>query len=762
MPYNLYSHPNILLKDHLHETRNSALHLLKQHNIFTEYQDILEIAALFHDLGKASSYFQNYILKKKTTDNKDLRKHSEISALWAYIYTKNIMQKDEKTALITYLIIKRHHGNIKDFRDNFGFDDEEQIIKINKAIDYDELREIYSEFLNTDHLNSNYFTEHLPDRLSGTARQNRENFNFTDYFLINYLFSLLIYADKYHAIFTDQYNIISNIKLQCEYVKNFKNSLTKSDNIINEIREEAFMQAENNLNAHDKIFSLNLPTGCGKTLNAINLAIKLTELDDSLERIVYCLPFTSIIDQNEQVFQNILKYNNIAVESNILLKHHHLSNFDYKTTDNESYSDQESEFLIETWESQLIVTTFFQLLHSLLSNQNRALRKFHNISNSVIILDEVQAIPHKYWKLINETLTKATELLNCKIILVTATMPLMFDEAKGEITELASSKKEFFKKLNRIDLNLNWFDKIDIKNLIVKLKENIDQHSLKSHLIICNTINSATDIYEQLSDAYPDREVLYLSTHILPLHRLETIAKIRDNPKGKIIVSTQLVEAGVDIDIDFVYRDFAPLDSIFQSCGRCNRNNQQGKSQVFLYELISENNLPLHSYIYDSVLTDITRGCLRNKDIIEEKGFYDLALDYYTKISQRTSSDNKVYKNISNLDYEEAFGFKGKEPFKLIDNDYKTVTCFIEFDDYAKTVYQNYCILKDDNQENAFEKRILLKKAFRDMAPYIIDIPANLCEGDSEFFYISAERKDAYYSKERGFKKIHEEEDYFF
>ena len=181
----------------------------------------------------------------------------------------------------------------------------------------------------------------------------------------------------------------------------------------------------------------------------------------------------------------------------------------------------------------------------------------------MIILDEVQAIPHKYWKLINETLTKATELLNCKIILVTATMPLMFDEAKGEITELASSKKEFFKKLNRIDLNLNWFDKIDIKNLIVKLKENIDQHSLKSHLIICNTINSATDIYEQLSDAYPDREVLYLSTHILPLHRLETIAKIRDNPKGKIIVSTQLVEAGVDIDIDFVYRDFAPWTRSF-------------------------------------------------------------------------------------------------------------------------------------------------------------------------------------------------------
>ena len=186
MSYNLYSHPNILLKDHLHETRNSALYLFNQHNIFTEYHDILEIAALFHDLGKASSYFQDHILNIETSDNPDLSKHSEISkkvpvtttqfksdnpdlskhseisALWAYIYSKNIMQKDEKTALITYLIIKRHHGNIRNFSDNFGFDDEEQIIKINKAIDYDELSEIYSEFLNTDHLNSNYFSEHLP------------------------------------------------------------------------------------------------------------------------------------------------------------------------------------------------------------------------------------------------------------------------------------------------------------------------------------------------------------------------------------------------------------------------------------------------------------------------------------------------------------------------------------------------------------------------------------------------------------------------
>lgn len=753
----LYSHPSTTLKEHLLATRDMALYLFDQHNVFAEYREVLEIATLLHDLGKASSYFQDYLLKRRKV-NQELKKHAGISALWAYIYTKKILEKDNKIALLTYLIIKRHHGSIKDYKDNF--DVEDYLLEINEKIDYQALRSIYQDVLETECFNADFFKQNLPSSsMRSIARKEKKQISIEDYFVINYLFSLLTYADKYNAIFGKTFEKKEKIPLQSEYVKLFKDSLPKKENVINSIREEAFDQAENNISNKHSIFSLNLPTGCGKTLNAINLALKLTEFDKSLERIIYCLPFTSIIDQNEKVFQELLKYNQITPNSDIILKHHHLSNFDY-ISENEDYTAQESEFLTETWESQLVVTTFYQLLHTLLTNQNSALKKFHNLANSVIILDEIQAIPHKYWLLVKEMLTKATHYLKCKIILVTATMPLIFDEEKNEIFELAKSKESFFQQLDRIDLNLSWLSKMSIDDLLSKLIVQINAHSDKSHLIICNTINSAADVHNRLLEEYPEKEVLYLSTRLLPLHRLEIIKQIRNNPQGKIIVSTQLVEAGVDIDIDFVYRDFAPLDSIFQSCGRCNRNNQKGKAQVFLFELISQNDRSMHSYIYDEVLTDTTRECLQGSKSIAERDFFQLALDYYTKHKERTCADVKILSLIKELQYKEAFDFTKPGSFKLIDS-FETVTCFIEYDEKAKELYQKSLELKAAVNDNPYENRILLKQVFREMSPYIISLPEKLCEGEKEFFYISSERKDTYYSKEMGFKTIQDKEDYF-
>nr|HPK40634.1 CRISPR-associated helicase Cas3' [Candidatus Cloacimonadota bacterium] len=689
-----------------------------------------------------------------------------ISALWAYIYTKEILGKDNKTALLTYLIIKRHHGSIKDYEDNFI--DGDHLSEINEGIDYQALRSIYQDVLKTECFTAEFFEQNFSSSsMRRIVRKEKKQTSIDDYFAINYLFSLLTYADKYNAIFGKTFEKKEKIPLQSEYVKLFKDSLPKKENVINSIREEAFDQAENNISNKHSIFSLNLPTGCGKTLNAINLALKLTEFDKSLERIIYCLPFTSIIDQNEKVFQELLKYNQITPNSDIILKHHHLSNFDY-ISENEDYTAQESEFFTETWESQLVVTTFYQLLHTLLTNQNSALKKFHNLANSVIILDEIQAIPHKYWLLVKEMLTGATDYLKCKIILVTATMPLIFDEEKNEIFdeekneifELAKSKESFFQQLDRIDLNLSWLSKMSIDDLLSKLIVQINAHSDKSHLIICNTINSAADVHNRLLEEFPEKEVLYLSTRLLPLHRLEIIKQIRNNPQGKIIVSTQLVEAGVDIDIDFVYRDFAPLDSIFQSCGRCNRNNQKGKAQVFLFELISQNDRSMHSYIYDEVLTDTTRECLQGSESIAERDFFQLALDYYTKHKERTCADDKILSLIKELQYKEAFDFTKPGSFKLIDS-FETVTCFIEYDEKAKELYQKSLELKAAVNDNPYENRILLKQVFREMSPYIISLPEKLCEGEKEFFYISSERKDTYYSKEMGFKTIQDKEDYF-
>jgi CRISPR-associated endonuclease/helicase Cas3 len=763
MAFKLKSHPDILLADHLQICRETGLSLMKKHGLFTEYQVLMEIVLLFHDLGKASHYFQDYLSGNKVNDK--FKKHAEISALWAFFLIRVQTGNDLKSALLAYLLIRRHHGEIKNFEDNFVDDLEpDDLIRISQKINYEELKLIYKPYLNTDKLSHQYFEDFLSQEresfLYSFAGKNKA-WDFQDYFLVNYLFSILIYSDKQHAIFEKQISREHSHYWQSAYVLNFKNSLKRNENVMTSVREDAYRSAEKHLDSDKSIFSLNLPTGAGKTLNAINLALKLKESIPTIERIIYCLPFTSIIDQNEKVFANILEHNQILPESDLLLKNHHLSDLNYYIG-NELQKEKESEFLIETWESQLVVTTFYQLLHSLLSNQNRALRKFHNISNSVIILDEIQAVPHKYWFLIKETLKRAVSLMNCKIILVTATMPLIFDEKKHEITELATDKISYFKKLDRIDLNLSMFKQaIEMSRLLEYLDEQISRHQHQSQLIILNTIKSAKEVCEGLKERFPDREVLFLSSHVIPLHRLKLIDDVKTNPTGKIVVSTQLIEAGVDIDMDFVYRDFAPLDSVFQSCGRCNRNNSKDKSQVFLFELLDKKGKPLHAYVYDHVLTDHTRRCLDQKESVPESDFYHLAEEYYqglNELSSHTVSDQLIRK-ISSLSYETAFSFQEKEAFKLIDS-LQTCTVFIEYDHTACEIYQRYQDLKENQEMDTFEKKTQLKKVFREMAPYMINLQKKYCEGNEEFFYISYERKDTYYSLETGFKLTQEAEDY--
>ncbi len=758
MTLKLLSHPDKLLKDHLYSVRDIGLNNFYRHRIFNDYRELLEIVLLFHDLGKASHYFQDYLNPAKVNPNEKYKKHSEISAQWAYIYCNKILKYDFKNSLFAYLLIRKHHGSLNNFEDNFINDlDEEDLQKISSAIDYTELRLIYKDLKQVEILSHNQFVENVNTIFrSRNLRDIKATLSISDYYTINYLFSLLISADKADTIFkTLESN--KNDVWSSSLVRKYKKSLSKTKSNLNILREQCFDEAEENI-GKENVFSLNIPTGSGKTLNSLNIALKLKE-QFQLERVIYCLPFTSVIDQNYDVFDSILKSNNIDPASDIILKHHHLSELSYFTKD-ETYTLQESSYLIETWDSELVVTTFFQFLHTLFSNKNNSLKKFHNFANSVIILDEVQAIPHKYWILIKTSLIELTNLLNIKIILVTATMPLIFDET--EIKELVVNKKTYFSQMNRIELNLEMLKiKLTINDFIQVLCEKIEIHKDKSHLIICNTIKSAYDIYARLRDIYDDK-VIYLSTHLLPLHRIEKIKSIKKNPLNKIIVSTQLVEAGVDIDIDFVYRDFAPLDSIFQACGRCNRNDSKSKSKVFLFELINDKEKTFHSMIYDSVLTEHTKRCFKGFNNIEEKDFLVLANIYYQELNNITSQDisQDLLDYISKLQYDSAFSFSNNnKAFRLIES-YKTVTTFIEYNQEAKEIYQEFLTTLQEKESDVYEKRIMLKNIFRRMSPYILNLPERYAEVKEGMFYINNESMKVYYSKESGFKTTADNEDF--
>jgi CRISPR-associated endonuclease/helicase Cas3 len=343
--------------------------------------------------------------------------------------------------------------------------------------------------------------------------------------------------------------------------------------------------------------------------------------------------------------------------------------------------------LIEGWNSEIIVTTFVQLFHTLISNKNRSLRKFHNVANSIVILDEVQSIPHEYWLLFKELTSSISKHLNTYFIFVTATQPLIFDESKGEIIELVENKKEYFKQFDRIRLHY-LPEPLKMEDFKEKVRQDIEIDIDKDFLIVLNTINATKEVYKHLiSPKNANTEYYYLSTHITPKERLERIQQIKNSKKRKVIVSTQLVEAGVDIDVDVVYRDMSTLDSINQVAGRCNRNYAiQKKGEVKIFTL-RDDRQEYYKYIYSSFLIDKTKEILSGTRIIEENQFLELNNKYFQKIKETQSNDKSrdLLQALNTLNYRCI-----QKSFHLIESEYQKIDVFIELDENAHRVWQKF------------------------------------------------------------------------
>lgn len=420
----------------------------------------------------------------------------------------------------------------------------------------------------------------------------------------------------------------------------------------------------------------------------------------------------------------------------------------------------------------MIVTTFYQLLHTLLSNRNRVLRKFHNLANSVIVLDEVQAIPSKFWYLIKRVFQQCAEKFNIRFILVTATMPLIFSEADNEIKELAVSKKRYFDSLSRIRLNTEQLaQELHIDDFKALLLDEISHSPSKSRLIVLNTVKSSLEVYTFLKEHLESGSLIYLSSNIIPKERLKRILEIKERPEGKVIVSTQLVEAGVDIDVDVVYRDMAPLDSIFQACGRCNRNNGGAVSEVKLY-LLTNGKKTYSSYIYDPVLIDSSFEILRAKPLFEEREFLSLSQLYFEKIVNRDTGPESevILGNIGQLMLQSAFvqdKVENQPIFQLIES-FPVVSAFIEVDSDAANILRQYEEVMDGSYSDPFEKRVKLKEIHRKMAPYLINIPARSArncgydESLGKIWFINTIIVDNHYDSKTGFKRDQEVVDYIF
>ncbi len=225
--------------------------------------------------------------------------------------------------------------------------------------------------------------------------------------------------------------------------------------------------------------------------------------------------------------------------------------------------------------------------------------------------------------------------------------------------------RSILKKFERTKL-VPKIEKVTIDEFVDEFISNMEE---KSYMIVCNTIRQSLEIYEKLKDI--DRDVYYLSTNILPIHRRNRIKEIEERLKNNdniILVSTQVVEAGVDLDFDVVIRDIGPIDSIIQCAGRCNRNSRNKIGSVYIYFMIDDNENNFGKYVYGNTIMDISREVLEGKEEILEEDYFKLINEYFNEIKQNKSQrvSNGLINAIEKLDFSE--GEYSVDKFSLIQN----------------------------------------------------------------------------------------------
>ena len=758
----LYSHPGRLLEDHLSGVSNlSTLFLAeKPINIKEEVTDIIRIIALTHDIGKATGYFQEYLKadeqEKESFKNKKETRHSLFSSVCAYYLTKEV-KAESIYPFFAFLTVRRHHGNLRDVMDDVIFDswDAEILHKQLESID-SKAFSVLSERLFTAGISllldkriiSQWIDDFVNESKQTKKKLRKINGEVSNYIILNLFYSILLDADKSDVVIKDSISFHRKELKNGDWVDNYKKKVTFPSSPINNLRERAYQEVVRRKTDRDnRIFSLNLPTGLGKTLTSLSFALKLREnlklnRDNLNPRIIYALPFLSIIDQNSDVFESVIRMNDVDPGTDVLLKHHHLSEIFYKKDDCE-FEPDEAKILIEGWNSEIIVTTFVQLFHTLLSNRNKSLRKFHRLANSIIILDEVQSIPIKYWLLLREVLLELSKILNIHVIFVTATEPLIFD--REEVKDLVN-RDFYFNSLDRVLL----VPLLKVPMTLKDLSKYFNLNDEKAYLFIFNTITAAKDFYNLIKDK--DVALTFLSTHIIPKERLKRIKEIRER-KYKVVVSTQLVEAGVDIDCDVVVRDIAPMDSINQAAGRCNRNGNK-KGIIYIVLLQDDNGKRYSSYVYDSVLLDMTKKILSAKEEIKESDFLIIIKDYYTetkgKKTQKISKD--ILEAITKLRYDSEDDKTSISDFRLIEETYSKRDIFIELDQDAHEVWNEYIKLKEI--DNLFLRKNKFDAMKANFYQYMISVPANIDNIPivyGELGYVKQSLLKDYYDEEIGF-----------
>jgi len=750
-----YSHFNKNLFDHLTSVaENSRQTLLsKKLNLKTLEKDKLAeisyIIGLLHDLGKSLDSFQEIFKLENKDKNLPHENHSPISSYIGYYVLCEYCKKNNLNNIFPFLgtlVINKHHGNLDDLTnlfENYKLSELEK--QYREILNKKELIMFYNENLKKFDLDFKNILgkikigEKTDKAIHNSLQFEKDTSNHIELFLIGkLLFSILLDSDKKEAANIIDYqitpikfdkSIVNNYlsKLSLDYPERFDLNLP-----INQIKNEfksSILKHEIDIN--NKIYTITAPTGIGKTLTSLEFSIKLQNIISEEIKIIYVLPYTSIIDQTYSEFKKALMYfYGVKFEENeseYIIKNHHLS---LQEVTSEKYTNSENYLnellVIDSWESNLIVSTYVQMLLSIFADKNKISIKFHNLCNSIIILDEVQFINDKYWALLDKVFNILSERFNIYFILMTATQPLIFKESKAiELSNSNFFENKLFSK--KVDFEI-FNQPMTITDLFEKFKVNFEQNIKNKYLFILNTKKSSLELFNQIEESgnFNDYDLFYLSTLLCPQDRIEKIDKIialsKNNKSKYIIVSTQLIEAGVDITSDECYTDISTIDSLAQRAGRCNRYNENEKGNVYIINsLINENdrNREYISYILkDSFVLPKVKKLI-------ETGQFDVKkiVDSFFKEIE-SHQINGILNDIPHLHFK-----KISDSFKLIEEDGYTESVFL-INEKSKILFNNYknivISFKNLKRDELFIKLGDLKKVKIKMQSYFVDIDKKL------------------------------------
>ena len=633
------SHPGKLLEDHLINTRDIASSMAEHYGLAFSAKE--QAALLLHDLGKAHPAFQKRLCRacplagscsqvcRRSQSDQVYIGHAAPSATLAMAFIRDVFLSEA---------IRRHHGALQDLSEVRSY-----WINGDYADRVQELKPIYTwpgaSALRLWQKVPHTWLDSLPseddwydlcfDLLEAEMPADDPRAMRELWLDQRKIYGLLVAADRWDAAVGKEWQT-EVLNIEPQRFQAYLHTITeKAQELGREglapwrtgVYEQVMARAAEVMTTPG-LYTLTLPTGAGKTLVGLSAAA-LAAQRFSATGIIYVLPFISLVEQNAEVAEQLF---------DLVQEDHHLA---YQDIDeNLQYSNGVREEFISFfryWDAPVIITTLSKLWEVIYSPRANHTMNFHRLSRAVVVMDEPQSIPVRYWQGLGKTLELIARNWDTSFILMTATQPGII---KG--VELVKDTVYF----PRERYSINWVNTpLTIDDLPVFLDDKGWQK--EDTLVILNTRESALSTYL----AAVDRELpaFLLSRWLTAADRRKTMQTLRDREKKKLprcLVSTQVVEAGVDLDFALVFRDLAPFDSIIQAAGRCNRNaGSEELGKVWVSELENEKGCRLSSFVYDKTLLNQTRMLLAKNQVLSERDVPVKVSEYYRLLEQAVAPD---------------------------------------------------------------------------------------------------------------------------